>query len=260
MTMPDTTQATLSLQSSSTWQHYFTKNAASLLPIPWDCSYRLSECEYGAVIPSIQEFQLGESSEGKHLYHAAQQYARRVGDPDYVFAIAAFIREEQRHARDLKHFLASQQAPAITASWVDVIFRGLRCGTNLELALSVLVTAEILAKVYYAALYTATQSPVLYALCKQILHDEAAHVQFHIERLAHIRADRPWPFQHCTLLLHQLLFCGACTVVWSKHSQVFQHIRMNFSMYWQQCWQEFAGAMHELQQATYRSRLPQSEA
>jgi len=49
------------------------KNAASLLPIPWDCSYRLSECEYGAVIPSIQEFQLGESSEGKHLYHAAQQ-------------------------------------------------------------------------------------------------------------------------------------------------------------------------------------------
>jgi hypothetical protein len=184
----------------------------------------------------------------------------RVGDPDYVFAIAAFIREEQRHAGDLKRFLMSQQAPAITLSWVDVIFRSLRRGTNLELALSVLVTAEIIAKVYYAALYTATQSPVLRPLCKQILHDEAAHVQFHIERLAHVRADRPWLVQRSTLVLHQFLFCGACSVVWSKHSQVFHYIGMNFSTYWQQCWQEFASAMRGLQQATDGSRLPQSEA
>jgi hypothetical protein len=42
-----------------------------------------------------------ESSEGKHLYHAAQRYVYRIGAPEYVLAIAAFIREEQRHAGDL---------------------------------------------------------------------------------------------------------------------------------------------------------------
>jgi len=260
MIMPDTTHAIFSLQSSTMWHDYFSRNAASLLPIPWNCSYRLSKSEYAAVIGSIQEFQLGESSEGKHLYHAAQRYADRIGDPAYVRAIAAFIREEQRHAGDLNRFLVSQQAPTITISWVDVIFRGLRRGTNLELALSVLVTAEIIAKVYYAAVYVATQSPTLRTLCKQILHDEAAHVQFHIERLAQIRMDRPGLIQRGILILHRLLFYGACTVVWSKHSQVFLSIGMNFSTYAQQCWREFAAALRGLQQATEAIRVSQSEA
>lgn len=260
MIMPDTTQAILSLQSSTMWRDYFSRNAASLMPIPWDCSYRLSRSEYAAVIGSIQEFQLGESSEGKHLYQAAQRYAHRIGDPEYVLAIAAFIREEQRHARDLKRFLVSQQAPTITISWVDVIFRSLRRGTNLELALSVLVTAEMIANVYYAAVYLATQSPVLRTLCEQILHDEAAHVQFHIERLAQIRMGRPDLIQRSILILHRLLFYGACTVVWSKHSQVFHSTGMNFSTYSQQCWREFAAAMRGLQQAVQGVGTSQSEA
>jgi hypothetical protein len=110
----------------------------------------------------------------------------------------------------------SQQAPTITINWVDLIFRGLRRGTNLELALSVLVTAEMIAKVYYAAVYLATQSPVLRTLCEQILHDEAAHVQFHIERLAHIGRACPRLIQRSILIVYRLLFCAACSVVLGK--------------------------------------------
>lgn len=241
--MTDTIQTTLSRQSSRMWRDYFAKNANALLPIPWDSLYRLSEREYAAVIGSIQEFQLGESSEGKHLYHAAQQYAHQAGDPEYVAAIAAFIREEQRHARDLNHFLASQGAPAITDSWIDGIFRALRRGSSLELALSVLVTAEILAKLYYAVLSKATQSPVLRALCAQILHDEAAHVEFHLERLAYIRARHPWLLCYVARCLHYVLFFCACAVVWSKHSQIFQHTGMSMALYWHDCWQEFDSAI-----------------
>ena len=43
----------------------------------------LSESEKEAVIPSVQEFQLGENSEGKHLYHLAREYELQSVDEDY---------------------------------------------------------------------------------------------------------------------------------------------------------------------------------
>lgn len=233
--------------NSAAWHHYFTTNAALRLPLPWEYSYQLSADEYAAVIPSIQEFQLGESSEGRQLYRAAQRYAAEAGDPDYVRAIAAFIREEQRHAQDLKRFLNSQRAPAINASWVDQIFRRLRRGTNLDLALSVLVSAELIANVYYAALAAATQSPALQALCAQILHDEAAHVQFHCERLACMRSRRTWMERRGAQLRHRALFAGACLVVWSRHAPVFQRAGRSFAVFWQQCWREFNAAARATQ-------------
>lgn len=193
MTAPDLIRTPAPLADSTAWHEYFLANARVQCAIPWDEPYQLSAAEYAAVIPSIQEFQLGESSEGKHLYRAAQRYAAQMNDPVYVQAIAAFIREEQRHAQNLRRFLSTQQAPTLASSWVDRIFRGLRRGTNLDLVLSVLVSAEMLANVYYAALAAATASPVLQVLCAQILHDEAGHVQFHCERLASIRARRLQP-------------------------------------------------------------------
>ena len=70
------------------------------------------------------------------------------------------------------------------------MFRWLRHRAGLELSIAVLVTAEIIAKVYYAALRQATTSVVLVRLCDQILYDELRHVRFQCERLAILRARR----------------------------------------------------------------------
>jgi len=52
--------------------------------------------ERDAIALSVQEFQLGESSEGRHLISAASRYAAYSGDFDYVTALRLFIAEENR--------------------------------------------------------------------------------------------------------------------------------------------------------------------
>jgi hypothetical protein len=84
---------------------------------------RLSEAEREAVVASIQEFQLGESSEGRHLHRLATEYARQTGDEDYLRAVEYFIREEQRHAHYLRNFLALEGFGTVKQRWADTVFQ-----------------------------------------------------------------------------------------------------------------------------------------
>jgi hypothetical protein len=152
-----------------------------------------------------------------------------------VRAIQLFIKEEQRHAEWLGRFLAIEQLPAIRHSWADRVFRRLRRGSSLEVAISVLRTAEILAQVYYAALRAATASPLLQALCRQVLRDELAHVRFQSERLALLSAGRSRPAQALTALLQRGLFAAASLVVWRNHRPVFACAGLDFPAYWARC-------------------------
>ena len=125
---------------------------------------------------------------------AAKAYAARMGDSEYVDAVRLLIGEEQRHARELAKFLHLAGIPLAEITWADTAFRWLRKRAGIEVCVSVLLTAEIIAKVYYAALGKATASPVLRRICEQILQDEVEHVRFQSERLALLRAARPRPF------------------------------------------------------------------
>jgi hypothetical protein len=46
------------------WRAYFLNNGRSLMDISWEAGVRLSPAERDAIASSVQEFQLGESSEG----------------------------------------------------------------------------------------------------------------------------------------------------------------------------------------------------
>ncbi|HET7480602.1 MAG TPA: ferritin-like domain-containing protein [Rubrobacteraceae bacterium] len=203
---------------------------------------RLSEAEKAAVVASVQEFQLGESSEGRHLHRLAAEHARRTDDEDYLRAIEYFIREEQRHARYLRDFLALEGFGTIKHRWTDTVFRRLRNLAGLEVSIGVLLTAEVIAKVYYEGLKGATRSLVLRRICERILRDEEAHVRFQSERLAVLRRGRPEPGRKLTGLPHRTLFFGACLVVWKNHGEAMRRGGMDFRGYWLRCWEEFGTA------------------
>lgn len=203
---------------------------------------RLSEAEKAAVVASVQEFQLGESSEGRHLHRLAAEHARQTGDEVYLRAIEYFIREEQRHARYLRDFLALEGFGTIKQRWTDTVFRRLRNLAGLEVSIGVLLTAEIIAKVYYEGLKGATRSPALQGICERILRDEEAHVRFQSERLAILRRDRPEPGRKLTGFLHRTLFFGACLAVWKNHGKAIRRGGMGFRSYWRRCWKEFGTA------------------
>lgn len=239
--------------SSTEWLKHFRANEEpEVLP---DERPRLIEAEKKAAIASIQEFQLGESSEGRHLHWRSREYAEETGDEDYLRAIEYFIREEQRHAEYLRDFLAAEGFGTLKKTWADTVFRKLRNLTGLEVSVAVLVTAEIIAKVYYAALEDATRSPMLRGICARILRDEEAHVRFQAERLAILRRDRSQAALALTLLLHRALFLGACLVVWRNHGKAIRRSGFGFGGYWRRCWSEFGVASRMLDPKNY-ARFP----
>jgi hypothetical protein len=236
-------------RSSHEWLEHFRANEKpEVLP---EGGPRLSEAEREAVIASIQEFQLGESSEGRHLRRRAAEYAEESGDEEYLWAMEYFIREEQRHARYLRDYLASEGIGTVKKRWVDTVFRRLRNLAGLEVSVGVLVTAEIIAKVYYAALGKATRSPMLGRICERILRNEEAHVRFQAERLAILRRDRREPGMRLTRHLHRALFFGACLVVWRNHGKAIRCGGLGFRGYWRCCWEEFDAALRMMEPGSY---------
>ncbi|MET0153487.1 MAG: ferritin-like domain-containing protein [Candidatus Binatia bacterium] len=226
------------------WIEYFLQNRSHLLPIPWELGAELRDEERAAIRSSIQAFQLGESSEGRNLMRYARAWAARSCDIHYVEAIGMLIAEEQRHARDLGRFMELNGIPCIRRRWTDSVFRRLRnfVGT-LEVSIGVLVTAEMIAKVYYAALREASQSTLLHCICDQILRDEARHVEFQTEQLAKLQQGRSALLLWATCAVHQLLFVGATLVVAWSHRSTLSRGGFSFGRFWRACLGEFRSSV-----------------
>jgi hypothetical protein len=118
--------------------------------------------------------------------------------------------------------MESQGIPSVQWHWVDSVFRELRGLAGLELPLTVLVTAEIIAVPYYRALRGATGSPILKMICTRILEDEASHLKYQASMLARVASKRPRVIQRRLIQLHGLFLLGTTVVVWSAHRGVFE--------------------------------------
>lgn len=231
------------MPASRDWLQYFQFNFGNLLAIPWERGAELDPAETAAISRSLSEFQAGENSEGKHLLRYAQEYAERSGDLDYVPAIRLFIAEEQRHARDLGRFLTLNGIQLVRTTFTDRVFRRLRnLLGGLEISVRVLITAEIIAKVYYAVLRDATRSVILQRLCDQILNDELRHVQFQSEQLEKLSAGRGRWGLAVSIALQRALYVGTVLVVWWFHRPVIQRGGLSLVGWWRSCWREFDGA------------------
>ena len=232
------------MTTSDDWRGYFERNAQIPSRIPWELGADLTDDERCAIASSVQEFQAGESSEGRHLYRFAQEYAARTGDYEYLRALRLFIGEEQRHALHLGRFLTINGIPLVDSTFADQVFRRLRnVVSSLEVSIAVLLTAELIAKVYYAVLREATQSAILRALCERILSDEQAHVHFQSGQLAILRARRTTIVLAATFVAHRVLYAGTVVVVWWSHRHVIRRAGLRPSQWWNRCWAEFSDAL-----------------
>ncbi|HEV7403077.1 MAG TPA: hypothetical protein VGO11_09135 [Chthoniobacteraceae bacterium] len=244
------------MKTSSEWLRYYQQNPDQLLHIPWYLGAELTAEERAAITRSVQEFQLGESSEGRHLLLDAADYAARTGDHLYLQTMRLFIAEEQRHAADLARFLQLNGLPVVQSTWGDCVFRQARnLFPGLELSITVLVCAELIAKVYYAALRKATGSLILQRLCEQILRDEVSHVAFQTEQLARLRARRGRSAHAITMAAQRLAYLGAVCVVWVSHRRVMQRAGMDATGWWKACWREFGPAFSRALRAQARAAV-----
>ncbi len=233
--------ASLEREHSRRWRNYYERNREQLLTLPWESGASLTEEEKKVLIPSLQDFQLGESSEGKRGLALAARYGESVNDPDYVEAVRLFFAEEGRHADMLKRYLESNGAPIIQRSWTDFLFRRIRHLMGLETLIVVLLTAELIGKVYYRAVREASRCPLIRRICTQILRDEQMHLRFHIERLRIMHRARSGWRRWLGRLLHRTLFFGACLAVWWKHGRAMRLGGWSFRRFWRDAWKELSG-------------------
>ncbi len=247
------------VRSSLNWRLHFEWNAKIEPPIPWDTTDQLTRAEREAVAKSVQLFQLGESGEGNHLLQCSRRYADRTGDAEYHRALGLFVNEEGDHADMLGRFLDIHNIERLQSNWMNGLFRWVRHLAGLELSIMVLVSAEVIAQVYYAALRRATDSDVLRGICERILKDESAHVRFQCERLGQLAARRRPVGKATTRLIHTMMFWAAVLVVLWSHRRVFRRAGVSL----RQCLTRHARRFHAANRwirVGYEAREPHLQA
>jgi hypothetical protein len=230
------------LASSATWHSYFQANSIDR-GIPYQQSEMLTDKQRKTIQKSLQEFQLGESGEGRHIFHQAKKWAEKSGDDDYLPALRLFIAEEIRHARELGGFMDRAGIPRIRKCAFDNIFRWVRHRAGLELSISVLVMAEIIAKIYYQGLAGATQNQTLKHICNLILKDEVEHVRFQCQRLAILRKEKSFLSQVWRSAAYRVFFSVTSTLIWfGKHGRVMRAAGWTFTRYRRELLSEYYAA------------------
>jgi len=226
----------------SNWKIYFENNQSHFDHIEWNTAPQLSEDEKKLITNSLQQFQKGEQSEGKHLY----SYAKTFPDPAYVEAIRLFIKEEQDHARVLARFMEIENIPRIRKHWLDNIFRVLRKLSNLENTVTVLITAEIIAKPYYKALKNATNSRLLVDLCNQILTDEEGHIAFQVDTLKAFYLKKNMLSRFMSRVWHRILMMATILIVWKQYHRLFNATGSTLSIFFMETMLIFLAADREI--------------
>jgi rubrerythrin len=167
---------------------YFQANRTRFADLAWDDPHQLSPSQKRAISASLQTFQRGEGTGGDHL----QALAEQLGDSDYAAAMRLFIQEEEGHAEMLGQFMDRQSIPRLKTHWMHEVFRGLGRPLGLVHMVRVILTAEIVATVYYKALFNATFSGLLQQICRRILLDEEMHLIYHCLAIRQLSPRRNW--------------------------------------------------------------------
>jgi hypothetical protein len=217
------------------WLDHFEYHALHPRKIPEGVTNLLTEDEKHLIGRSTATFQLGEQSEGGSLMKAAQRFAALHNEPRLVRITELFIKEEQQHATLLREFMEDHGIALSKRDWTDQVFRGVRKLADYELYVSVLITAELIANVYYRALETVTGCQKLRVLCRMLVADELAHVAFESEMLLAIRSKRPMLARLVIDALHRSFFFGATCVVWVTHYGVLRRAGYRLDTFLRAC-------------------------
>jgi hypothetical protein len=223
------------------WVRYFERNATSVLRPPAE-GYRLSDDERRRIESSIQGFQIGEASEGKHLREGAEEFARRTGNTDYPMAIRYLVREENRHSAYLGAFMRQQGLAFAKSKWSDRIFRTIRRAAGIELSLRALVTAELVAVAYYDCLKDATASASLKQICRRMLDEEEKHIAFQMHHIHWMNLQGSFLRAAAANLGHAGLMAATLVAVWIEHGRVLR-VKHGFLDFFARVWCLFAHAM-----------------
>lgn len=220
------------MRTSQDWLEHFTANT-NIQRINWQLTASLTEDERMSILSSLQAWQLGETSDGAHLLKASKSYANKIRDHYYTGAVELFIKEEQKHGKNLGKYLDIIGEKRMKKNWADTLFRKIRYfNSSMELWTLAVITVESTAQVFYQSLKDATRCELLRQICSDILIDEAFHTDFQIERFFLIYDCKKTSSNFLCYYLYKWFFFCTIIVVWFAYRRCFKAGHNDFKKYW----------------------------
>lgn len=219
------------MKTSKEWIEYFRTNALEQR-VDWNQIPQISKSEIEKILPSLQAWQLGETSDGRHLIQASSKYAVKINDYEYIDAVKLFIAEEQKHGINLGKYLDAIDKPRINQNWGDSLFRKIRYyNTSMEIWTVAVITVESAAQIFYQCLKDASGCKLLKEICTDILIDEAYHIDFQTERLQLIFSNKSSASRLFSRVIYPVFFFTTSYVIWLAHKEAFKAGGTNFKKY-----------------------------
>lgn len=234
--------------NTQAWITHFERNTRlnDTLELPTE-SCTLPDATRVPLAASIATFQLGESGTGSRLRRYAREVAPLENFRGYQRAIDLFVAEEQSHSRLLARTVEHLGGKLLTKQWTNSVFRRLRFLVNLEFAIQVLLTAELIAEVYFGTLYLRCSDPVVNKVSHKLLRDEMKHLAFQrdflSERIATFNdlGRRLWRAQF------QAIHAITATVVAWDHRHTLRALGVNPADFRQRCLQAWSRYQERLE-------------
>lgn len=198
------------------WARHFVRNRERRAEPNWEAASTLPTRTVRMLLPSLQQFELGDGG-GPASLIAFNAEAFRSAGPEVRLVVDAWFAEEKEHSRLLGCAVARFGGELIEAHWSFAAFCLIRRLMGVRFELQVLLLTEIVSAAYYRVLQRHCEDEPVRDMCSLILRDEAGHIAFHLDRLA--AADesvtgmrrRGWEGQF------RLLGFLAATVLWMNH-------------------------------------------
>jgi hypothetical protein len=199
--------------NASSWRNYYEINRRNRVEPDWGARCDLPQETQRKLAISLSHFQLGETGGGTFLLREAAKEA----SPDDLAALDLFINEEHEHARLLACLVKRLGGELVHRHWTHRIFKLARRAGGFRFEIQMLLTAEIVGTAYYEMVEAGSGDAVISAAVGLMLHDEAGHVAFHLDRLrerwrTYLPVERSvWALQFQVLLL------AALRAAWMDH-------------------------------------------
>ena len=222
------------------WLNHFEYHALHPRCVPAGLSDVLKDEERRLIARSIAIFQLCEQPEGTALLRSARRFAEKHNAMQLTRITELFVNEQQRHATLLRAFMEDHDIARKQTDLTDFVFCCLRRIGRFETRLHVLVTAELIANVYYRALESATGCQRLKVLCRTLVADELAHIGLESQLLLTLRARRPAIARAGARLLHKAFFTCAASAVYLTHRGILRGAGYNISSFLRVCAMQYA--------------------
>jgi hypothetical protein len=132
---------------------------------------------HGPLVRALQVFQRGETGEARVVGELARSGHPSV-DATLIASLEMHLKEEGRHARELKMALKSLGAGIVGDSRAEKLFRASRRAFGPIEELVVLGVAEVVGMAFYQTLAERLPQADLARTTRQIARDEAAHLDF----------------------------------------------------------------------------------